>query len=241
MKKLFTEIKILLRSVPGYVTAMFFVAVVMMNLLANKSIHTGLSWLALDCGILFSWVVFMAMDLVVKHFGVRAANLLSCMALVCNLFVAAILFLASLIPGVWSQGESETVRKALDGTFAGTWFVLLGSSAAFIVSAFVNNFLNYLIGRFLKKDVFGSFILRSYVSTFIAQFVDNLLFALIVSLNFFGWTVLQCLTCALTGAVAEMFCEAVFAPLGFMIVRRWKKENVGREYLDLLAQKGETI
>ena len=37
---------------PVYRTA---VSVIVMNLLANKSIDTGTTWLALDCGIIFSW------------------------------------------------------------------------------------------------------------------------------------------------------------------------------------------
>ena len=243
-KNLFTEIKILQRSVPGGLTALLFVAVVMMNLLANKSIDTGLPWLALDCGILFSWVAFLVMDLTVKHFGLRAANILSVLALCVNLFAALLLFFASLIPGVWSQsGEDPAIagvlNKAFDATIAGTWFILLGSSIAFIVSALVNNILNFLIGKAVKKDGFGAFILRSYVSTFIGQFVDNLLFALIVSLRFFGWSLLQCVTCALTGAVAELLCEVLFSPVGYAVLKRWEKEGVGKEYFAFLKEREE--
>ena len=46
------------------------------------------------------------------------------------------------------------------------------------------------------------------ISTFLAQFVDNLVFALLVSRVFFGWTMLQCFTCAVTGAIFELFFEA---------------------------------
>ena len=86
IKEFFTEIKILLRSIPSLITALFVTAVVSMNLLANKSIDTGTTWLALDCGIIFSWLVFLLMDVTTKRFGVRAANILSIMALAVNLF-----------------------------------------------------------------------------------------------------------------------------------------------------------
>ena len=47
----------------------------------------------------------------------------------------------------------------------------------------------------------------------------------------FHWTVLQCTTCALTGAIAELIMEILFSPLGYRILMRWKEQNVGEEYL----------
>ena len=94
----------------------------------------------------------------------------------------------------------------------------MGSSIAFVVSALVNNFLNYGIGQALKKNSgFKVFALRAYVSTFIGQFTDNLVFAFLVSRIFFGWTTVQCITCALTGAVMELLFEIFFSPMGYRI------------------------
>ena len=73
----------------------------------------------------------------------------------------------------------------------------------------------------------------------IGQFVDNFLFALIVSKVFFGWTLLQCVTCALTGRVMELVCEVIFSPLGYLLVKKMEKNNVGKEYLDYLAKRKE--
>ena len=242
-KSLFTELKILLRSVPSAIAALFVTSVVAMNLLANKSIDLNLSWLALDCGILFSWLVFLLMDVVTKRYGVRAANLLSCVALVINLFFSAFFIAASYIPGTWSQsfvdmaGGPALINGALDGTFRSSWFVILGSSVAFLTSAVLNNVLNAFFGNLLKNKGFLAFSVSCYASTLIAQFADNLLFAFIVSYNFFGWTPLQCVMCAVTGAVAELLFEIVLSPVGYRAVKRMEKENVGQEYLDYLAQK----
>ena len=243
LKSLFTETKLLLRSVPSVITALFVTAVVSMNLLANKSVDTGLSWLALDCGILFSWLVFLLMDVTTKRFGVRAANILSVVALVINLFFSAFYIAASYIPGVWSQsfveGSEGIIGYALDGTFRSSWFVILGSSVAFITSAVLNNFLNAFFGKLLKNRGFLAFSLSCYASTLIAQFADNLLFAFIVSYHFFGWTPLQCLMCAVTGAVAELLFEVLLSPVGYRAVKRMEREEVGKEYLDYLASKKE--
>ncbi len=243
IKNFFTEIKILLRSIPSSITALFVTAVVMMNLLANKSIDTGTSWLALDCGIILSWLVFLLMDVTTKRFGVRAANILSIIALVINLFFSAFLIAASHIPGVWSQsfveGSENVINGALDGTFRSSWFVILGSSVAFAASAFLNNFLNMFFGRFFKEKNFLAFSVSCYASTVIAQFLDNLLFAFIVSYHFFGWTPLQCVTCAATGAVAELIFEIVFSPVGYRAVKRMEAEKVGQAYIDYLAERKE--
>ncbi len=225
MKKAFTEFRSMLRTVPPVLLSLMILSVVGMNLLANKSINTGLDWLALDCGILFSWFTFLSMDVMTHCFGPRAASLASFAALGLNLLMALIFFIASRIPGVWGEsfveGSEAVINRALDGTFGGTWYVILGSSTAFVCSALINNFLNYGIGKLTgQKQGFGTFALRSYVSTFIGQFADNLIFALIVSRLFFGWSLLQCFTCALTGAVMELLFEIVFSPMGYRISRR---------------------
>ena len=225
MKKAFTDFRTLLRTVPPVIFSLFVLSVVGMNLLANKSINTGVSWLALDCGLLFSWLAFLTMDVLTHCYGPKAASLASFAALGLNLFMALIFFIASRVPGVWGEsfveGSEGVINSALDNTFAGTWFIILGSSIAFIASALINNFLNHGIGLLLKREIsFGTFALRSYVSTFIAQFADNLIFALIVSRVFFGWTLLQCFTCALTGAVLELLFEVVFSPVGYRISKR---------------------
>ena len=222
MKKTILSFRNLLRSVPPLIVSLLILSVVGMNLLANKSINTGVDWLALDCGILFSWLTFLCMDVLTHCYGPKAATALSFTALALDLFMALIFFLASRIPGVWGEsfveGSEDAINSALDGTFGGTWFIILGSSAAFLASAVLNNFLNFGIGRLLKrKQGFGVFAARSYVSTFLAQFADNLIFALLVSKLFFGWTVLQCLTCAGTGAVMELLFEIFFSPVGYRL------------------------
>ena len=242
IKSLFTETKILLRSIPSALVALFVAAVVAMNLLANKSI-VNLSWLALDCGILFSWLVFLVMDVVTKRYGARAANILSVVALAINLLFSALFIAISYIPGIWSQsfveGSEGVINFALDGTFRSSWFVILGSSLAFVASAFLNNFLNVMFGKMLKNKGFLAFSVSCYASTVIAQFLDNILFAFIVSYHFFGWTPLQCVTCAATGAVAELVFEVVFSPVGYRVVNRMQAEGVGQQYLDYLAAKKE--
>ena len=237
------EFKLLMSSVPAFTVAVFVLSVVSMNLLANKSIDTHTEYLALDCGIIVSWGAFLSMDMLTKHFGPKAATQLSLVAVAVNLALCLIFFAASRIPGVWGEsyveGSENVINGALDKTFGGTWYVLLGSTAAFVVSAVVNNTLNYAVGKAFKRrpDGIGAYILRTYVSTAVGQFVDNFVFAIIVSRVFFGWSWAACATCAVTGMLVELVCEAAFSPLGYIVCRKWKERGVGKEYFEYVAQR----
>ena len=235
-KKEWQEFKLLLKSIPATVVTLFVVSVICMNLLANKTL-LQVEWIALDGGILISWLSFMCMDIVTKHFGPSASNKISLLAVAINLLTCAIFFVASVIP------SNANDYSAFNGIFGGTWFILLGSTIAFLASALINNFLNFAVGRAFKKNPDGrlAYAMRAYVSTFIAQFLDNFIFSVIVFVGFaplfwdgFCWTVLQCATCALTGAVAELIMEMLFSPIGYRIVQRWKQNAVGQEYLDYI-------
>lgn len=242
IKKELSDYKLMLRSVPSLTVSLFVISVVSMNLLANKEIRTGVSWLALDCGLLVSWLSFLTMDIITKRFGPRVATKLSLMAVGINLLFCLVLFIVSKIPGNWSQFysfNSEDINVALNATFGGTWYILLGSMIAFISSSIVNNSLNSLIGKLLNNNSFKDYATRTYISTAIGQFVDNFVFALIVSHQFFGWSMIQCITCSLTGAIVELLCEVVFSPMGYKVCKQWEAENVGQSYIDSMRKEAK--
>ncbi len=233
IKREYEDYKILLRNIPSLVVSLFIVSVIVMNLLANKELFST-KYLALDCGFTVSWVSFLCMDMICKHFGGKQAAKISLLALFINLMVCLLFKLMSLTPGMWgefySTGLTE-VNDSLNSTFGGSWYIVLGSSTAMLVSAICNSIINTFIGKRLKKDNFVSFAIRSYISTGIAQFLDNLVFAVMVSYVFFGWTPLQVITCSLTGALAELLFEIVLSPIGYKVTKGWKAEKVGEEYI----------
>jgi len=235
------ETAILLRNIPSTVVTLFVVSVICMNLLANKTL-VQTHWIALDGGILISWLSFMCMDIITKYFGPKASNKIAILASAINLLTCLIFYAASIIP---SNADDYT---ALNEILGGTWFILFGSTIAFLASAIINNFLNWAIGRAFVKNPDGkaAFAVRTYISTFIGQFLDNFIFSIIVFVGFapifwdgFHWTVLQCAMCALTGAVAELIMEVLFSPIGYRILQKWKKNSIGQEYLLYINKDGE--
>ncbi len=233
------ETAVLLRCIPATVMSLFVVSVICMNLLANKTLFQA-EWIALDGGILISWLSFLCMDMITKYFGPKASNKIALLASCINVLTCLIFYIASIIP---SNANDYT---ALNGILGGTWFILLGSTVAFLISAVINNGLNWAIGSAFRKHPDGklAFAVSTYVSTFIGQFLDNFIFSMIVFVGFapifwdgFHWTVLQCAMCALTGAAAELVMEIGFSPLGYRIVNHWKRHNVGQEYLAYIKEE----
>lgn len=238
MKKEIHETKVLLHNIPTLIVTLFVVSVICMNILANKTL-IQLEWIALDGGILISWLSFLCMDLITKYFGLKASNKISILAALINLLTCLIFYIASLIP---SNANDYT---ALNSILGGTWFILLSSTIAFLCSAFINNIINVLVNSLLRNRTSNkaTFMISSYTSTFIGQFLDNLIFSILVFVIFapifwngFHWTILQCITCALTGAFLELLLEVIFSPFGYKILTKWEKNNLGVEYLDLIRK-----
>ena len=250
MKSLFLKVKnsfkesvILLRSIPAPLVAIFVISVIAMNILANKTIYQS-TYLAIDGGFIISWMSFLAMDIVTKHFGPKASTKMSIFAILVNLLTCFIFWVVSIIP-------TSTDYSAFNTIIGGTWFILLSSTVAFFCSAVLNNVLNHLTGKLFKKNPDGklAFVVRSYVSTFVGQFFDNLIFAVLCFMVFapifwdgFHWTIIQCVTCSLLGAGLELALEILFSPLGYLVTKKWKKDNVGKAYFDYLEEnKNENI
>ena len=233
----FNDWKILLRSIPGLVTALFITSIVVMNLMAAKVIIQT-KYLGITGGLLISWIPFLTMDIVVKVFGVRAANKLNFLGLVINLIFIG---LFQIVVSIQIGGEQDAY-KAFNQTFSQTWQIFTASSIAFLVSGTINNFSNYWTGKLFKKNPDGAFayFTRSYVSTFIGQFIDNFVFVGLAFLIFFkisigtslGYTVTSAVGTAVFGALIELAMEIIFSPIGYRICKKWVSEKVGSDYIN---------
>ncbi len=246
MKKLYSwlskelvEYKLILRNIPSLTISIFILSVVCANLFANKELFTC-KFIALDCGFAFSWIMFLCMDVICKMWGARASIKVSILALFINLVLCLIFDLLAKTPGNWAafyDFETPFANEVINSTFSSSWYVVFGSALAFLISSIVNSLLNAFIGSLLKSDNFGSFAIRSYISTAIGQLVDNFVFATVVSKVFFGWTWTQVAVCSSIAAIFELLCEIVFSGFGYKTVCHWKNENVGKEYSEYLQKR----
>ena len=232
------DYKLLLRNAPTVTMIFFVLSVVFMNIFAGKEL-LNINYLALDCGFLLSWMSFLCMDMLTKRYGAKAAIKLSFFAVAVNLICCGIFFVMSKVGNHWSEfysTGSELSDAALNNTFGGTWYVLVGSMTAFAIAAIVNAIINVSIGKLMKRKNFFEYAIRSYVSTAFGQFVDNFVFASLVSVVFFGWTWTQVVFCSLVGAGMELLSEVIFSPIGFKVCKRWEAEKVGNQYINVVEE-----
>lgn len=231
--------KMLLRSIPSLVTTLFVVSVVVMNLMAAKTIvMTEPSWLGVTGGLVLSWLPFLCMDIVVKTYGAKAATKLNIIGLLINLGCVGIFQIISMI----QIGGDVNTYEAFNSVFKQTWQILTASSIAFLISGVFNNVVNVAVGKLFRKNPDGktAYVTRTYISTFIGQFVDNFIFTGLAFLVFFklsigtslGWTIWTVLGTAVFGAVLELVMEVIFSPLGYYICKKWREDSVGQDYLD---------
>ncbi len=223
---------LLLKSLPKHTVVLFIMIVIGMNLLARFQI-ISLPFLALNAGIFISWGAFLILDIVTKHFGAKAANILTIIAIIANLTVGSIFF-----------GLSFAFKNSdIDIFLFSQWSILLASTIAFVISSLTNNYMNVFVGKKLaldpnKKKVF---MIRSYVSTFLGQVVDNFIFVFLAFYLFpyipgavpVHWTIWQCIGASILCALIELLSEVVISPLGYRILRHWEEKDIGREYLEV--------
>lgn len=228
------DYKVLLRNVPATVTVIFVLGTVLMNLAASKIIFNA--WgVAVTGGFILSFLPFLCMDVVTKHFGAKAAIMLNVLSALGNLFAVVFLAIVAAIP-------TETSYEEFNYVFGSVWFICLSSTVAFVVSGVINSLIHAGLGKLFVKNPDGkfAFFFRSYVSTFIGQFIDNFLFIwgvyVLFGPIFWGIDPLPITTCIGTGILGgffELLVEVVFSPVGYITCKRWKREGVGKEYLEL--------
>lgn len=227
-----------LRSVPAMALALITVATVLMNILANKSIieiprlGDGDYWLVQDAGIIMSWVGFLVGDLLVKNFGPKNAIRVNLTCLGISLFISALLAVVGVIPGTWSASYDfgGQINEALNATMGNVWYVILGSALASAVGLIINGITQGLLLKKIEKkhgDKYWGFFVASAGSTMVGQFIDNFIFAAVVSVPFFGWSWFSVFACSFFGMVVELIFELIFSPITYKISKNWKKNHIG--------------
>lgn len=250
-RKELEDYKMLLRAIPSAVVMFFVLSVVCMNLLANKLLldpsvtERVFGGFTLDCGFTLSWISFLCMDMVCKRFGPKAATKLSIFAIVINFLVTVSFWLLMKTPGLWwpaylEDGSTDlAINAALNSVFSGSWAIVVGSAVAMLLSSIVNALLNSFIGKAIHDDstTYGKFAIRSFISTGIAQWVDNLVFVLALGLLLYRnipeyFSAANLIINPLIGMGFELICEVIFSPIGYKISKGWSEDRVGQAYLD---------
>lgn len=242
-KKLFrkelNETKVLFRSIPGLVLALFILSTVLMNILASVALVND-SWIALDAGIIVSFIGFILSDMIVKRFGAKAAIKVTILSLLVNLAVCGLFAIIAMIAA--SSGAYFALSDYATQT---QWWIIGASATAFLISGVIDSLVHAGIKKMFKKkaDGIAAHIAGAWVSTFVGQVIDNMIFGLLFTfpaslIGLWGMTPMSLIalfTFAVAGGMVELLSQAIFTPFGYAIAEKWRKDEVGNEYLKLIS------
>jgi len=230
--------KVLFRSVPGIVMSLYLLSIVLMNLLASVAI-VNTSWLALDAGIFVAFVGFLLMDMIVKRFGAKAAIRMTVLGFLVNVGTAILFTVVAFV----AKASGQYYPLADYATLT-QWWIIGASATAFLVSGILDAVVHHVILKAFKKNKEGivAHAASAWGSTFLGQFIDNLLFGLLFTfpasmIGLWGMTPMTLLALigfALAGGVVELVCQVIFTPWGYKVAESWRAQKVGQEYLDLI-------
>mgnify|MGYP003319272739 CR=1 FL=1 len=211
-----------LKSIHPAILIIFVLTIITMNILANFTIYQG-TYLAIDGGIIVTWLVASICDIVTITKGPRTTIRMSIFGIVISLLVSGIF---AIINAIFRQNMDISQISPI---FSGTWFIVISSVIAFGVSTSVNALLNYSIGLCFKNKRQNkiTYCVRCYPSTLISQFLDNFIFSSLAYMVFaplfwngFAWSILQTLSCAATYAGIALLVEIIVTPVTYKIVKK---------------------
>ena len=241
LKKEWEETKVLFRCMPTVPFAFLVCCLIAMNFLANRGGAIGP--VAFDCGVIVSWVVFLASDMLVKRFGAKASIKINIAALALELVSVGLMTLGAMIPFAM-YGANEQESAVFTAIFkAAPWPLFAGAAAALLANVANAVVSKSILLKFKNRTSGTAYITASWVSTALGQFLDNFLFGLFFSmwqpwfLNYgTSKALLSLIPMAAVGMVMELIGQMIFSPVGFKIAESWRRRGVGQEYVDLVEE-----
>ena len=221
------------KKVPSWLIGLSVATTIIMNILANKTLFSDSSLFSVDCAIIFSWVMFLVMDIATQKYGGKASFSITMFDVFVALGISGLMSIVAIIPETSVSGwfQTEEVSSALNNLIGNNYLVVITSLFAFVCASIVDIVSNLTIARWLnntkvfngennKRTVKGFFVyvMRAYASTFLSQFVDNLVFMIIAYPLLFNMpcSIGSILLGAFLVSVAELVVELIFAPIGYL-------------------------
>lgn len=194
--------------------AFYAAGVVVQNILATKQIDLWIFTLA--AGILITPLVFIIQDVVTEVFGYKTGKRMVITGFAVNAVAALLYAIAVAIPPAKTWGNQAAFEAILGSTIR----ITLASLAAY----FVGSLANTKIMAKMKKEK-GIFFVRAVFSTFIGQFLDDLIF---IFGAFYGTLPVKTLVAMVAAGV---LCETLYEIVIFPVTKK-VTEKVGEEVIE---------
>lgn len=244
LKKEWEETKVLFKCMPTIPFAFLVCCLIAMNFLANRGGAIGP--VAFDCGVIVSWVVFLASDMLVKRFGAKASIKINIAALALELVAVGLMALGTLLPFAMYGSTPEESAVFTQIFVAAPWPLFAGAAAALLANVINALISKAILLKFKNRTSGKAYITASWISTAIGQFFDNSFFGLFFSMwqpwfpAFHTWKALiYIIPASAMGAIIELVGQMIFSPVGFKIAETWRRKGIGQEYVDMVKEAQE--
>lgn len=174
-------------------------SLIMMNVLATKSIDIGL--FTVTTGIFVSPIVFIVQDVVTELFGFKKAKDMIMLGFAMAITATLLYQLAIWVEPSVVFANQEAFSSVLSTTFR----ITIASLSAYTVGSLTNSKIMHQM-----KTHNDSLFVRAISSTIVGQFLDNLIFAFVA---FYGVMPLSnVISMAIGGTLIEVVYEIIFYP-----------------------------
>ncbi len=198
-----------------YLSVVYVVIAVTMNIFCMKSLSFGTSIIVCDAGLLISWGVFLISNVIVEVWGEKECVKIVTFATVVT-FV--IMLIARMIVFIPTLPEYADQADAFARIFSNGPRTIVSSVIAFWVGNVINAHIIIKIKNAIpkEKDNRAWFLFRAVFSTLLGQLVDNAIFMVLafaplgISLYEMAWK--DILSAVLSGTVIELVVESCLVP-----------------------------
>lgn len=195
-----------------FITTLFVTCLLIANIASFKLIQLGP--IVITSGVLLFPITYIVNDLVAEVYGFEKARKVIWLGFLMNLLLVGYFQLAIILPyPAFFDGQA-----AFASVLGNTWRALLASLSAYLTGSFLNA---TVMSKMKKKTQGKGFFQRAVLSTLIGEFVDSLLFVLILFV--FTYDIKTILIMVLTQTLVKTVYEIIIFPVTNRVVKKVKE------------------
>ncbi|MCL2630777.1 MAG: queuosine precursor transporter [Firmicutes bacterium] len=231
MKNLISSLKLKINSAPLSTWFTVFVSLsvlflVLMNLFAMRPVGWG-DFMLTNAGLLLIAPVLVLQNVIGEVWGKKTALKVTLFAILCQIFIVILSEIAIILPT-----NNKEASSAWANVFGSQWRIVTASITAFAVGS-VLNILVFAKIREKSQNKNGNFkwlyLIASFISTVIAQFIDSTLFMLLafapVGLPTFELPLKDIFTSIAVGTAVQLLLETTLVLAVAMHLAKYLKSR----------------
>lgn len=191
--------------------AIYAVSAICSNFFSVKPLSFSFPFIVMDGGLLISWLPFFVSNIITETYGKDVAKTLTISMTIVSLFVSILAVIISFIP---TLSIYEEQAKHFAFVFDNSIRVTIASLLSFFLANIAHINILDNMKKHTKNDSCFSYLLRTFISGFLGQFIDNGVFEFLafakVGLTSFEMEYFDIFTATLCSTIIEMVFHMIF-------------------------------